>query len=565
MNHVIGPLSRGQGRKSLGKDLTPVLNYGGPSSFVLQKYVPGNMPISGISKHLLLSVLRLLDLSEVMTTKPTCQLFSVSLQMDGTMVKAGLSWDDKLGFAVGCQDPLTYQDMEEKNFKLPGDFLKKQLVTEVDVCLLSSLCSNVTLSLGYILQPNSGKTGRDIVEKYTQIIKTVSKCEACVMVKPAQFNTIPPETTCNSFCEECWTSGKVCVQCWSKGRHSIYPQLESCFQCMEKGIKCKKVVVHILALDCFTGNRFLMEKFHEELLSGKKDPEVFLTEPIAEIIHLLKTIKSSFSNWYLLGLDGQISNLSMLRTLRDDNQNKEITHNLRKVLQKGSVVNRDRQDTDCLIEFSKSVPVLREIAISDPVVVHTVCPEKFKMEPTNKMGDIGPIRFLGPINVGKIAVISEDKKDKNKSVLFVLELHSPVKIKDSLELPLVVGFAASEAMIVLLTETGLMVIETVKGTIIPKIPTKKTDLVALCKDLDLNFEGTVKLLKSRLIKKLKPTPKLDPRSIEASPALAKHLHRHSKISEFKVEEGIIKALILADNDAKKLISIELKVVKLSLK
>ena len=296
MNHVIGPLSLGQGRKSLGKDLTPVLNYGGPSSFVLQKYVPGNMPISGILKHLLLSVLRLLDLSEVMTTKPTCQLFSVSLQMDGTMVKAGLSWDDKLGFAVGCQDPLTYQDMEEKNFKLPGDFLKKQLVTEVDVCLLSSLCSNVTLSLGYILQPNSGKTGRDIVEKYTQIIKTVSKCEACVMVKPAQFNTIPPETTCNSFCEECWTSGKVCVQCWSKGRHSIYPQLESCFQCLEKGIKCKKVVVHILALDCFTGNRFLMEKFHEELLSGKKDPEVFLTEPIAEIIHLLKTIKSSFSN-----------------------------------------------------------------------------------------------------------------------------------------------------------------------------------------------------------------------------------------------------------------------------
>ena len=294
----------------------------------------------------------------------------------------------------------------------------------------------------------------------------------------------------------------------------------------------------------------MIEQFQKDLLDGTKDP--------GEIIHILKTIKSSFSNWFVLGLGGNILNLSMLRTLRDDNKDKVITAALRRVLQKGSVVNRDRQDTDCLIEFSKSVPVLREIAISDPVVVHTVCPEKFKMEPSNKMGDIGPIRFLGPVNVGKIAVISEDKKDKNKSVLFVLELHSPVKIKDSLELPLVVGFAASEAMLVLLTETGLMVIETVKGTIIPKIPTKKTDLVALCKDLDLNFEGTVKLLKSRLIKKLKPTPKLDPRSIEASPALAKHLHRHSKISEFKVEEGIIKALILADNDAKKLISIELK-------
>ena len=199
----------------------------------------------------------------------------------------------------------------------------------------------------------------------------------------------------------------------------------------------------------------------------------------------------------------------MLRTLRDDNLNKAITYNLRKVLQKGSVVNRDRQDTDCLIEFSKSVPVLREVVKSDPVVVHQICPEKFKMEPTNKPGDLGPIRFLGAVNMGKIAVISDDKKDKNNSVLSILELHSPVKIKVSLELPHIVQFEASEAMIVILTEPDLMVIEMVKGTI-PKIPPKKADLVALCKELDLNSEGTVKLLKSRLNQKLKPTSKLDP-------------------------------------------------------
>ena len=38
------------------------------------------------------------------------------------------------------------------------------------------------------------------------------------------------------------------------------------------------------------------------------------------------------------------------------------------------------------------------------------------MEPTNKPGDLGPIRFLGAVNMGKIAVISDDKKDKNNSV-----------------------------------------------------------------------------------------------------------------------------------------------------
>ena len=40
---------------------------------------------------------------------------SVALQMDGTMLRAGLSWDPKLGLVLGCQDPLTYQDLEEKN------------------------------------------------------------------------------------------------------------------------------------------------------------------------------------------------------------------------------------------------------------------------------------------------------------------------------------------------------------------------------------------------------------------------------------------------------------------
>ena len=115
------------------------------------------MPISGISKHLHLSCLRLLDLSEIKTVQQRVELFPVAVQMDGTMVRAGLSWDNKLGFVVGCQDPLTYQDLEAMNFHLKGDFLKKKLVTEVDVCVLVFFCSTVSLSLGYFLQPSSGK------------------------------------------------------------------------------------------------------------------------------------------------------------------------------------------------------------------------------------------------------------------------------------------------------------------------------------------------------------------------------------------------------------------------
>ena len=152
----------------------------------------------------------------------------------------------------------------------------------------------------------------------------------------------------------------------------------------------------------------------------------------------------------------------MLRTLRDDNLNKEVSNLLKKVLQKGSVVNRDRQDTDCLVEFSDSVQILREATKIDPVVVHQICPEKFKLEPTNKEGSLGPVSSLGAVNIGHIAVLAEDQK-KDESILSILELHSPVKVKERLELPRVSGMAASEAVIIISGESSLYFVEIIKA------------------------------------------------------------------------------------------------------
>lgn len=76
----------------------------------------------------------------------------------------------------------------------------------------------------------------------------------------------------------------MCETCSKKGRKTIYPQIERCFEFFEKGLKCKKVVVEVLALDCFTGNRFFIEKFQKGIEGGTKDPEVLLTESVGEII-----------------------------------------------------------------------------------------------------------------------------------------------------------------------------------------------------------------------------------------------------------------------------------------
>ena len=85
LNYVIGPL----GRHGAGHQGVPLINYGGPGRTTLQKFRPGTMPISGISKHLLLSTLRLLEMSEMLVPRSSCVLSLVCLQLDGTMLKAG--------------------------------------------------------------------------------------------------------------------------------------------------------------------------------------------------------------------------------------------------------------------------------------------------------------------------------------------------------------------------------------------------------------------------------------------------------------------------------------------
>ena len=84
VNYVVGPLGKN------GPQGLPLLNYGGPSYDTIKRRKPGVMPVSGIAKHLLLSTLQLLELSDVKTMTSRSHLFAVSMQLDGTMLRAGL-------------------------------------------------------------------------------------------------------------------------------------------------------------------------------------------------------------------------------------------------------------------------------------------------------------------------------------------------------------------------------------------------------------------------------------------------------------------------------------------
>ena len=574
LNYVVGPLGRhGAGDFGVGNHGVPLINYGGPGRTTLQKHRPGTMPVSGISKHLLLSILQLLELSEMMVPTQSSLLSLVCMQLDGTMVKAGiirvnrycwdsgyllpisgLYWDEKLGLVLGLESPLTYSDMEKLHFTFDPEYLKRKLVTEVDVCVLSSLCSKVALSVGYRLQSNSGKSGEQLLAKYSETIKIASRCEACVRSEAPTLNAVDSEilTKCSSYCEDCWNTKQVCDRCALVGRQTIYPQLEACYSCLENGIKCRKNCVLVVALDCFSGNRYLMEKFRDQMKEGTRDPELFLTEAIAEIVHVLKTMKSSASNWYILTPCGTLYNLSMLRTLRDGNGNKMISSLLRESLQRGSVVNRDRQDTDCLIEFSELGQVLEKVCGMDPVVVHQIVPEKYKLEPTNKPGDLGEIVGIGPININHVAVLCKETDDTYS--ISSLELHNPVRIGRLLtHLENVTSFSTSEGIVVFSTKQGLNVLELVKGCVIPRIPVRKADLIQLCAELNLDCCGKVSELKARLKKVLDPIAKTK----EGILAKQSGDLKNSIISKFAVQSGVIKSLVAASDNLKQLYIVEL--------
>ena len=219
---------------------------------------------------------------------------------------------------------------------------------------------------------------------------------------------------------------------------------------------------------------------------------------MGEIVHILKTIKSSSANWYILTPSGHLFSLVMLRTLRDGNENKQVTNALRKVLKRCSVVNRDKQDTDCLLEFARSVDTLKAVAQVDSKMVHQIVPEKYKIEASNKPGDIGQIVGIGAIHINHVAVLAVEK---DQSQMFILELHNPVRIKKvTVGEDTVISMVTSEGMIVYSTPRGIKFLETVKGTVIPKIPTKKADFVSLCKELNIPHSGTMNDIKARVNK-----------------------------------------------------------------
>ena len=85
-----------------------------------------------------------------------------------------------------------------------------------------------------------------------------------------------------------------------------------------------------------------------------------------------KSLKCSWSNWFI-DLNGQMSNLVLIRTLRDSTDS-DICKPLRKVLTLECVRNKDRMAEEPIVRLTRpeGIEVLSKVSL----VVHTLVPEK---------------------------------------------------------------------------------------------------------------------------------------------------------------------------------------------
>ena len=175
--------------------------------------------------------------------------------------------------------------------------------------------------------------------------------------------------------------------------------------------------------DCEEGNKQMFPKMREQISNGYTDPNLSLIPPLPDCLHLEKSMKASFSNWYLK-LDQERNNPSFLYALRNSSD-KEETQIMKKLLPKNdNVRNKDRQD---LISVSKlSQPKLIEYIEKIGYVGHTDIPEMIKFTDKNKVG-----MYPCPINITVdeqcfLSFLSLDTK-AGKTKLYKAQLHNLVQ------------------------------------------------------------------------------------------------------------------------------------------
>ena len=188
-------------------------------------------------------------------------------------------------------------------------------------------------------------------------------------------------------------------------------------------MKHVRLAAFVYTRNCEEGNKKVLENLNQHI-EGTIEVELALMVRLPDAIHVGKSLKCSFANWYIV-LKGQRSNLAFLRTLQDES-NPETETLCRKLLTDSETVrNKYRMAVDPILDLTADSVISAVINVG--AVVHTLVPERFKFKEDNKVG-----AYPHPVAItnagGGILFVLNHAPLNNQSKVVKLQLHNPVRV-----------------------------------------------------------------------------------------------------------------------------------------
>ena len=120
---------------------------------------------------------------------------------------------------------------------------------------VTSLDNPISLSLPLEYCTKKGKTGENVYKITKDHIRQLQVCYSCLEKTKSDELIVHDFSSCNSYCETCYTLKSICTDCQLAGHNSYHPQLRRCYVCTLESKKCEKRAIFVMISDCEEGNK----------------------------------------------------------------------------------------------------------------------------------------------------------------------------------------------------------------------------------------------------------------------------------------------------------------------
>ena len=273
------------------------------------------------------------------------EVYPVVFSNDGTTLKPPIKFDEDRNVNAGLENhEMTWKQCQSKPF-LEKKLLLEKLISEAVVSSVTCLNNDFCLPVAVHYCSKVGKSGDNVKETFLDQIRLIQMCENYI-VRTKDENMVLAKSNfllCESYCDNCFTSDAACANCSTKGQTQVNPALRALDYCLKNNFRCIRRVVLVITVACKSGNKQCLKQIQQELNESTINPHLPLLSLLPHVLHVFKTYKVSFSNWYLQ-LINERGCLSIFYTLRN-RADHDVRENVKSFLKSNDYFrNRDHQN-----------------------------------------------------------------------------------------------------------------------------------------------------------------------------------------------------------------------------